>query len=470
MGWQADGSFLCGETLLGSTVLDFKTTGLAKQLKEFIKPTGSREKWMEAISIFGHEGAELQGFFFLVGAGGVLMQGSTIDSALFNMFSPESGAGKSITQAAICSCWGYYPRMFLYPVDTDNSLYKSFGTLNSLTPNVDEITTIDTDRLTEMLYNISQGREKKRMGRDAELRDSATWKAPIISSSNKDLYAMVDTAMGSQAQKMRLFQGYFEVADVFAKNGERIIGILQENYGHATPEIVREIISRGGPKVVYAAASARFDDKYGFEFEGQERFIKAGFILAEGIGDILQSCGLINYDYTVHIVRALQELKKVRDNAMHSSVDAFDLLGQYLLENNAHIVEYKENKSVPTSKGVVRLPAPDYAVARLEIAFNATNPVVGGRLILNKPLFKKWLARTGSDFTKFLMELRLQRALVSENERASIFKGCDKSNPGQAYCVIVDVMHPRLREVLADPKLQAIESSPRLALLQGGHA
>jgi hypothetical protein len=463
MGWQKDGAFLCGSTLLGSKVTDFKTAGVAKSLKLYVHPQGDRQTWVDAMSIFGKPEALLHGFFALTGWGGVGMQGSTIDSVLFNMFSPESGAGKTVTQAAICSAWGFYPKLFLYPADTDNSLYKSFGAMNSLTPNIDEITTISVERLSDTLYQIPQGREKLRMNSATEIREAATWKTPVISSSNKDLYAIVDSALGAQAQKMRLFQGYFPVTGLFAAEGAKLIRILQDNYGHATPEIVQAIIERGGVSKVYAEAEIRLSEKYGFVFEGPERHIKAGFVCAEIAGDIMTTLGLITFDYTVNMKRGWEELLRIRQGVLTNTSDVFDTLGEFLHEHNAYIVEYKENKDVANSKGSVRLPAPDTAVARVEIAVTAKDPVVGGRILIAKPLFKKWLAKKGGDLTKFIVDLQAEGALQSESERISMFKGCDKSNPGQVYCIVVDVMHPRIRAVLLSPKGQGLAASPRLA-------
>jgi hypothetical protein len=468
MGWQRDGSFLCGNNLIGSKVLDFKTAGVAKKLKDYIKPTGDRQKWVDAISVYGHRDADLHGFMFLVGLGGIVMEGSTIESVLFNFFSPDSGAGKSVTQAAICSAWGYYPKLFLFPADTDNSLYKSFGAMNSLTPNIDEITTITVERLTETLYQIPQGREKLRMTQGIELRESATWKAPIMSSSNKDLYGIIDSVIGAQAQKMRLFQGYFTTSALFAREGAGMVRTLQENYGFATPELVRAIIAQGGVHKIYAEAEMRFHTKYNFMFEGPERHIKAGFVCAEAIGPLAHQLGLITWDYEAKIRRGLQELVSIRDGVIANTADVFDIMGEFLLEHNAMLVEYKENKDIPASKGVVRLPAPDSAVARIEIAFTQKDPFAGGRIAISKPAFKKWLARKGSDLTKFVADLQASGALVADNERVSLFKGCDKANPGQVYCIVVDILHHRIRAVLDASKAQGTPSGPRMAVLQGG--
>lgn len=465
LGWQQDNSFLCGATLIGSEVTDFRLSGPAKRQAEFIHVKGDRDVWVDTVKIFGHEEMLLHGFFFLGGVGGLLMKGSTLDSFMLNMFSPDSGVGKTFTQAAIISAWGNPRDMFLQITDTDNALFRSFGALNSFSPCIDEITMIEPDRLANMLYRISSGIDKGRMDQTAELRARAKWKTVVVGSSNKDLYAALETSTGGVAQKLRLFQAYFPKNKFMSDNGKRLVMLLHRNYGHAAPEIAKWIIDHGGPDKVYEEAANRLFSR-GYLFDGEERYIEAAFTVVEGTGYVLEQLGLYTQGYVRNLDAGYRALESNRGNTRAMTLDAIDVIGQFTVENNAKIVEYVENKSMPSSKGTVRLPAPDYAVMRLEIARTEKDPVVSGRVCIVRPELKKYLGKIGIDFTKVLMELRDAGALLAENERVSIYKGCDRSNPGQAYCVILDANHPRIRSVLVESKGQTIAVSPRMAVLQ----
>ena len=52
-GWQPDGSFLCGEALLGSPTgnTSRRLKGAAARYAEIIKPTGDRAEWVRATSL-----------------------------------------------------------------------------------------------------------------------------------------------------------------------------------------------------------------------------------------------------------------------------------------------------------------------------------------------------------------------------------------------------------------------------------
>jgi hypothetical protein len=470
MGWQEDGSFLLGNTLISADKEEVvKTAGPAKNYENHLNPVGGRQTWIDTVQMYGYPELHLHGFFFLCGVGSLVMEGSTVSSAMVNLYSPESGAGKSLTQLAVNSIWGDPSKLMLSVSDTENALYKTFGVLHSMSPCVDEITKVNPDVLGGMLYRISEGIEKLRMDKNAHLRPRTTWKTIVVGSSNKDLYRFVDLSVGSEAQKLRLFQAYIPKSQFLSANGKRIVTTLMDNYGHAAPEIVRYIIAQGGPAKVYDDAQKRLQAK-NLVFRGEERFIEAIFVAAEAGGFVLKELGMLSYDYEVNLLAGFSQIDQVRDDIESGALDGFDAIGQFLTEHNANLVVYRENKSTPTSRGAVQLPAPDMAVARLEVAHTTNDPLVSGRVCINNPALKKWCTRQGVDYTKILMDLSSQGALVSKNERVSLYRDCGRSNPGQAYCLIIDAVHPRIRSVLTDNRTQTIAASPRMALLQSGHA
>ena len=467
-GWQADNTFLCGTKLVGvNDGRDFKLTGMAQDRARAMEPVGNLEKWVDATSIYAHPKAHLHQFFFLAGIGGFLMEGASTASVLLNMYSPGTGVGKTTTLIGVMSAWGDPTSLMLNPNDTDNSIYKTFGTLKNLSPCIDELTTMDAERMKKMIFQISQGRERIRMNQDASLQEAVGWKTCVLSSSNKDIYAEQDMQLGTEAQKVRVFQGYFPDNPLFAKHGARVAQIFSSNYGHVMPLLAQRTIDDGGVKAVYDKHYASFEGDYLFAFDGSERFIRSAFVCADAVGRMLTELGLIKFDYEYGILTALEELKRIRKSVFESSVDAFDIVGQYLMEYGNSIVEYRENKDNPNAKGMVRLPIPDTVVARIEVAHTSSKPIVGGRLCVNKPTFKKWLSKHGGDYTKLVNDLITAGCVVVDGERVSMYRGCDKANPGQVYCLTIDLRHPRLMQVLSDPRIPYLTTSP-LAILQGG--
>jgi hypothetical protein len=49
------------------------------------------------------------------------------------------------------------------------------------------------------------------------------------------------------------------------------------------------------------------------------------------------------------------------------------------------------------------------------------------------------------------------------SHRVTMYKGCQKANPGQAHCLIIDLTHPRMAAVLTGKPIPV--TSPAAAIL-----
>ena len=469
-GWQPDGTFLCGSKLLGNTEgINFKLTGLATKIAAHLKPSGTLEAWKSATAVYNHPDAHILQFFFLAGMGSFLIEGSTINSLLMNMYSPGTGTGKTMTIHAINSICGDPNGLMLKSNDTDNSLFKTFGTMHNLASCIDELHTMHADRRKPVVMQLTQGMERKRLGANSEMLESVSWKAVVIAASNTDLHAELDLSMSTEAEKARIYQATIPKSTTIGDLGANASKLFFRNYGHAMPLLAQKVIDLGGPTKVYEAAEARFDKKYNFQFTGEERFVRAGFIVASIAGMLAEKLGLVMFDYNDGMKAGFEGLRRIRAQTVNNSSDGFDTIGQFLSENAKFTVEYIENHTPKnTSKGIVRAPIPETVIVRLEIAKTDTVPILGGRLCINKITFKRWLQKMGGDYTKLLTDLEDMGAHVEDNVRVSMYKGCDKSNPGQVHCLVIQLNHPRILSVLSDTRVDNLNAAPRLSILQGG--
>lgn len=467
-GWQDDDTFLCGDRLLGDKLnRNFKLSGLAKSLSEHMRPAGTLEGWKKATEVYNHPDAHILQHFLNTALGNFALKGSTINSALFNMYSPGTGTGKTMTIHAINSICGNPQKLMLKSSDTDNSMFKIFGTMNNLTSCIDELHTMTPERRKPVIMQLTQGQERKRLGANSDLLVSVSWQAIVIAASNTDLLAEAELSMSTEAEKARIFQATIPKSDRIGTLGLEAAKGFFRNYGHVQPLLAQKIIDLGGPIKVYEAAEAKFEKKYGFKFTSEERHVYAGFVVSSIGGAIAKSLGIIAYEPRDGLEAGLKAMAKIRTQASSSAADAFDIIGQYLVENDKFMVEYVENQTVGrVAKGIARSPLPENVIIRLEIVCTDTIPLVGGRLCINKVLFKRWLQKQGGDYTKLLTDLGDMGAQVKDNERVSLYKGCDKSNPGQAFCLTIQITHPRLLAVMSDNRVANLSISPRLAIVQ----
>lgn len=472
-GWQNDGSFLGHDGLIGQPPSShIHLDGSAQQYQDqgYLEKKGDLAAWVKGTRMFAHPDLEHHGTVFLMMAGSVLMKGSGLASVFVNMYSKESGTGKTLTARYGLSVYGSPERLISTVNDTDNALYKRFGILSSTGAYIDEITTMDMERLRKLIFTLQEGREKDRLQQSAEgFRDCAHWTMPIFGSSNKDIIEGIGNNYSSEAEKLRVLQFTFNRVDLFETGGSnlgyKVSRFLSDNHGLAGPLLVEEIIRRGGPKAVYERAFDRFSSKYNFEFTGPERFIQSQFVSADGIGEIAADLKLIEFAYEDNIARSLKSVSGMRNVIREGELSDLDLIMQFLTENADKLVHYREARLKTGTKQFILEPAPRTAVGRTEVAYDDNSNLIGGNLFVNRLLFKQWCQRHGADYRAVLTGLMKQGVAAQDNVRKTLFKGVPgASSAGQTYCMALDLnSHPRLIEANSSMDNALLAVTPRLS-------
>ena len=444
-GWQHDGTYLAGCGLIGSTTSNVTHyDGPIQQYLPYMKPKGDIKAWTKATKFFSHPELRHHGFVFLVAAGAPIMKGSGLSSILVNMYSRDSGSGKTLTGRFGLSVWGNPSWLTRVVNDTDNSLYKHFGLMNSQGGYLDELTTMDTERMRNFVFALQEGRERARVTQSSDgFRDKVYWNMPIISSSNKDIHEAMGSRYSSEAEKLRVLQLPFDRVDLFVKAGSKvgyqINRFIDSNYGLAGPLIVEEIIRRGGPEVVYQKAYDRFETKYRFSFSGQERFYHAACVCADAVGEIMQDLGLIEFDYVEQVARVLKFIMHNRDTIEQASMIGLDAIMQFLTEHSDEIVQYRETKGINSTSYIVE-PVPKTAVARTEVLMSDSYKVLGGKIFINRASLRSWARHNGLDYKGILADLTKENISAYDTTRKCLYKNVKFAAPvGQTYCVEIDI-------------------------------
>jgi hypothetical protein len=359
--------------------------------------------------------------------------------------------------------------MMLTVQDTDNALFKSMGVYGNLPIYIDEITKIERDkvgRLSDIVYFITQGREKRRMNKGGGFQESVEWKNIVLASSNDDMYALLNSQMSFEGESMRILQ--FNVPDtpLFKGTGSsfgyKLSLFLQRNYGLAGEDFIRGVLALGGPQEVYAKARARFDTKYGFVFTGGERFWQAAFIVAYATGLILNQLGITKIDLDACIEAGLSEVRRLRRDLTDGRMDCFDVVGQYLQEYSASTTMLKHNIAV-RGEGRVVAPFPREAVARVEVVCDNKTPFISGKMFMNQVHFNTWCHERGIDRKGVFVELHSHGVVTHKDRRISLMRGTDKTLPAVRVYEL-DMKHARFSSIL----LQNDQGVSPLTLVQGG--
>ena len=471
-GWQKDGSFMCGAQLLGAPhgATDTRLRGPAAYFADLIAPHGTREGWIEGMDMLNRPGTDTIRSAVLLACTGILGPVAGNASLVVSIYSPETTTGKTLSLIAANSLIGSPKPLFLNQKDTMNALYKQRGVLNNLPCCIDEMTAADDKEMADMAYQLSMGREKMSMTKDRELRDPATWDGTTLMSSNISLHQKFEAAQaGNEPLKARCLElpqhdrTFVSTRPDGKSDGYEFFDLLAENNGWAFPELVQFVIDNGGQKKAWEWAERSFDKTFGFAFEPQERFYRTAIISAWGMGTIGARLGLFPFDIKGTIEYLIEHVKKTRQSAIDNRVDVFDIIGQFLAEHNDQLVECKEKYGSGVEQ--VTLPAPERAVARVKIVYDATTNVMPGSLVyINADRLRNWLKAKRDGLDRIERELEDESALIRRRERVTIFKGCPKHAPGQMQCLVINLNHPRFIDSLTGTAARA-QSKITLAVL-----
>lgn len=476
-GWQIDGSFLCGERVIGSPTgaTERRLKGPAQMYATMVGTAGSRDGWIAGMDMLNNKGTETIRAAVLIGMSGVLGKFAGNSTMVLSVYSTKTTTGKSLAMIAANSLIGHPKKLFMNKNDTANALFKVRGVLNQLPCTIDELTTADDEDIVALVYDLSQGREKLSMTRDRELRTPVTWEGPTLITTNISLHQKFESVQSQndplKARTMELNhsdRSFVETDETGASHGYRFFDAMEANHGWAMPELVESVIAAGGPADVWRKGEAAFTRKFGFMFEPQERFYRTSIVAGWIMGTIGKSVGLIPFDVDATVKYLLEHVMSFRKEQADSRQDVFDVVGQYLQENNDKLIEVTEEYG--SGKENVRHPAPDVAVARVKVVYDKANLVMpGSHIAINSVLFKKWLGRSKDGVDRVIHELRDEAALISARERVTMFKGVKDRNPGQAHCILINAAHPRFIQALSGTSAR-IQSPVALAVLTGGAA
>ena len=474
-GWQEDGSFLCGENIIGSPAgtTQRRLKNPADSYAEIIKPHGSRDEWVRAMDMLVVPGTENIRASILLATTGILGKVAGNACAVVSIYSPETTTGKSLSLIAANSLIGNPKDLFLNKQDTLNALYSLRGMLNSLPCSIDELTTIDDNALTGVVYDLSQGREKMALTKDRNLRKPKVWCGVTIVSTNVSLHQKFLSVQANNdpliARCLELHQHdrtFVQVREDGYNQSSEFFEIIEKNNGWAFPELVTAVVDSGGAELIWKKGEQAFLRKFNFVFAPQERFYKTAIVAGWIMGTIGKKLGLFPFDVDATTQYLIDCVLSFRKQNIENKVDVFDTIGQFVLEHNDQIVECTEKYG--SNKEQVRQPAPDKAVIRVKIVYDDNNPVLPGSVLaINTVKLRQWLTKTRDGVDRIERELDTNGALIAKRERVTMFKGCSGRSPGQTHCIMINLNHPRFAATLTGSTFRA-QSPVALAVLQGG--
>lgn len=418
---------------------------------------GSLEKWSEATRILDKPGMEPFAFALLAGGfGAPLMKFTGFDGALVSLIG-ESGAGKTLMLRFIQSVWGFHSDLMMLRDDTRNALVSRLGVYGNLPLTIDEVTNIDGIELSDLVYRITQGRDKARLTKNSEEKKTMnSWNTLAVTSSNASL---VDKLSGAKhdatAEINRVFEYPVMERDNFkGQITTELYWTLHENYGHAGERYAAWMVQNTAAiKETLDKVRERID--MDASIKGDERFWGAVASAAIYGGLVAQRLGLIKFNVTNVMNWAADTIRGMRTDKQDLAGDAVGVLGQFLDEHAANRLLVKG----PVGRGpegcMIIEPPRGQLVTRFELDTNI--------LYLSRSVFKTWLARRFGSYTTIKNELMEKKVLLDPNKRKILGAGTYFGGAQQA-CWEINMSSSRLGPQLQQLKevSVALEADPAM--------
>jgi hypothetical protein len=272
-----------------------------RMVDEELKSCGSLEEWRkipEMYSRFDQKEAQLficAGFAtpwmkFMPGSG---------KNLVMSIWEPEGGRGKTTLLEVVSSIWGESVEQIVTKTTTLASRYQIIGVRRNLPFCVDELTTMREEDLQNFLFDISQGKEKRKTkSGGVGFMNTGQWQTITMVTSNRSIREILNRISGqTKAESMRVVE--IECAFKILSREEndyfdRCLMLKSSNYGLAGPEFMRNCLAQPDFKEKFIEDVMTF--VYETRTKQSERFWCYGLGAAIVAGREAVRQGLISYD------------------------------------------------------------------------------------------------------------------------------------------------------------------------------
>ena len=422
MGWKnarnGNPMFVLGKKIFHSdgTVEDASMARNVPKSALGFHSAGDLEKWSEATRLLDAPGMEPHAFALLAGGfGAPLMKFTGFDGAMVSLVG-ESGSGKTLMLRWIQSVWGYHNDLMMLRDDTKNALVSRLGVYGNLPLTIDEITNIDGMDLSDLVYRITQGRDKARLTKSAEERKVLNaWNTLAVASSNTSL---VDKLSGAKhdasAEINRLFEYPMpEHPDFKEQVTTGVYWMLHENYGLAGEAYAQwlvqntEAIKPGLEKIREKLTTMA-------GIKGEERFWGAVASASIYGGLVAQRLGLIRFNVARVMEWAAETIGTMRGDKGELASDSVGILGQFIDEHAAQRLLVK-GEARGGQQCIIIDPPRGPLVMRHEVDTH--------RLFISRAVMKQWIGKKFGSYTQIKNDLSACGALINPNLRKTLGGG-----------------------------------------------
>lgn len=210
-----------------------------------LKPVGTYETWLQMVK------SDVLGTYMemmlAIGFSGMVfayLKGTTypdLTAPCFNT-SNRTGTGKTTGQLFCVS-------LFSSPISSMDSMNATMNSIIGTLANnhgilyaLDELATNSSIDITQLVYAVSTGKDRKRLNQDGTVRERSSFSTMILTSAENPLATFVKNETGMRS---RIIEFSGKIWTKSASSSERIKHVSNNNYGQAGIKFVEQLFEEG---------------------------------------------------------------------------------------------------------------------------------------------------------------------------------------------------------------------------------
>jgi hypothetical protein len=444
VGKREDG-FVIGDEMLtmeGSKGVSLSPKCQAMFNKEFIK-TGDLETWKlipEMYKVLDQKEAQL----FICGSFAAPFMNFSLGTGknlIMSMWDPRGGKGKTTLLQTINSVWGHPEHMTCSKSDTLSARYQVLSARKNLPFCMDELTTMNELDLSNLLYDVANGLERRKSTRSgAELQDTGSWSTLTFVTSNRSIHELMRSQSSQTvAEMMRVvevkcdFQSY--VGTELGKYIDDCLILMRQNYGLAGPAFMRECFKNPDIFKQVAAEAVQWDQLVRVNVD--ERFWTYGLGIILAVGRLAVKLGFLDFD--------MDELERwARENLLPTSRERVSesvqlpstMLGEFINANiDSMLVVTAERRPTNLPLNVFDLSRDPYVKRYPFKELNMRLEIDTQTLYINYNFLSNWCVRHRISFSELKTYLLNERIWDSKVIRKTLSMGVEALGKARVKCL-----------------------------------
>jgi Domain of unknown function (DUF927) len=444
-GWKDnDTSFLYGLDLytpqgVEKVIGDRNVVTRTGTKETFVGPYkgGSLSTWSDTCNRLFAAGCEGQSVALLAAFGAVFMRFLSRDEggAVLSLVTHASARGKSTALAGALSVWGRRQGLSLENIDSDISKGATLASIGNIPLFFDQYDTRDPQLVHEFIQIFTNGRDKRRMNRDGEIKDAGMqWQTTLISAANASLVDSIRTT-GNDALATRIFEISTEIPEALRREfqGDALKDTLRNHSGHAGAKFLSTIVHPAN------LAKARHDlDKYSKELwstTGLPQQYRFWIRLAASIavaGEIVKGVGLLEFSPSRIMEWLVAQMRTAASTSFDGEDDNWPLrsIGQFLNAHSAHSHVAVDGPFVPGQTGQHVFVKPTREIAMRSERSN-------GRIYISKDALRAWAVKQGVNMRDLIVGLLDKGVCLSTSRNLTLGAGTDYAG-ARVTCIELD--------------------------------